>query len=270
MVPMGFTDDPKHGMVKLFCPKCRDVYNCHPTQRHIDGAFFGPTFPNLFFMTYENLVPGPAMEQFVPRVFGFRIHPCSNSISNRTPMADMGIAGRHALTRGVAVPGVGLPASSGGGALLIGHSAGASNGLRSTVAAESSSSNTLVIQSRGGSTSGMSHVIRGETETADVSKNNSGESNHNSISEETLAIADLKGLAKSKNRQSVEVKEDERGSGIKNGAPVAEVDNTPTDALRLNKKAATRQSKRVSEEASKDAGSVSAGRVERVTKRGRR
>ena len=31
-------------------------------------------------MTYEGLVPGPAMEQFVPRVFGFRIHPISNSL----------------------------------------------------------------------------------------------------------------------------------------------------------------------------------------------
>jgi len=53
VLPMGFTDDPKHGMVKLFCPKCQDVYSCGPGQRHIDGAFFGPTFPNLFFMTYE-------------------------------------------------------------------------------------------------------------------------------------------------------------------------------------------------------------------------
>ncbi len=74
VVPMGFADDPKHGMVKLLCPKCRDVYNCHANHRHIDGAFFGPTFPNLFFMSYENLVPEPAVEQFVPRVFGFRIH----------------------------------------------------------------------------------------------------------------------------------------------------------------------------------------------------
>jgi casein kinase II subunit beta len=53
VLPMGFTDDPKHGTVKLFCLKCQDVYNCGPGHRHIDGAFFGPTFPNLFYMTYE-------------------------------------------------------------------------------------------------------------------------------------------------------------------------------------------------------------------------
>lgn len=29
----------------------------------IDGAFFGPTFPNLFFMTYEDVVPEPVAEQ---------------------------------------------------------------------------------------------------------------------------------------------------------------------------------------------------------------
>ena len=33
VVPMGFSDDPKRGLVKLFCPKCRDVYQCHPNQK---------------------------------------------------------------------------------------------------------------------------------------------------------------------------------------------------------------------------------------------
>ena len=140
---MGHTDDPKHCMVKLFCPKCQDVYSCAPNQRRtcsivlshltlsiiasssysfflmlspifsllsylfysfifrisfqcpsslfylisshlltspissltpshmllisdIDGAFFGPTFPNLFFMTYEDVVPEPVTEQVCP------------------------------------------------------------------------------------------------------------------------------------------------------------------------------------------------------------
>ena len=31
----------------------------------IDGAFFGPTFPNLFFMTYEDIVPEPVAEQVI-------------------------------------------------------------------------------------------------------------------------------------------------------------------------------------------------------------
>ena len=81
VIPMGVADDPKHGMVKLFCPKCRDVYNCQPDQRHIDGAFFGPTFPNLFFMAHEGKVPHAAVEQFIPRLFGFRVHSSSKSVA---------------------------------------------------------------------------------------------------------------------------------------------------------------------------------------------
>lgn len=41
----------------------------------VDGAYFGTTFPHLFFMTYKSLVPDPPEKAFVPRVFGFRVHP---------------------------------------------------------------------------------------------------------------------------------------------------------------------------------------------------
>jgi len=74
VLPMGAEDEPRVGMVKLFCPRCRDVFNCHANQRHIDGAFFGPTFPNMFLMNFEELVPEHGPDLYVPRVFGFKIH----------------------------------------------------------------------------------------------------------------------------------------------------------------------------------------------------
>lgn len=80
VVPMGGSDEPKHGTAKLFCPKCLDVYNCSASQRHIDGAFFGPTFAHIFFMSFEDCLPEPASETYVPRVFGFRIHPSEPSV----------------------------------------------------------------------------------------------------------------------------------------------------------------------------------------------
>ena len=33
VLPMGVEDEPRVGMVKVYCPKCRDVYNCHANQR---------------------------------------------------------------------------------------------------------------------------------------------------------------------------------------------------------------------------------------------
>lgn len=74
-VPMGVADEPKiGGNVRSYCPKCRDVYTCNSSFRNIDGAFFGPTFPSLFFMTYDDTVSEKSNETYIPRVFGFKIH----------------------------------------------------------------------------------------------------------------------------------------------------------------------------------------------------
>lgn len=40
----------------------------------IDGAYFGTTFPHLFFMTYGHHKPQKAAQNYVPRVFGFKMH----------------------------------------------------------------------------------------------------------------------------------------------------------------------------------------------------
>lgn len=46
-----------------------------------DGAFFGTTFPHLFFLNFEQLVPRrPRSTPYVPKVFGFRIHSSSKSL----------------------------------------------------------------------------------------------------------------------------------------------------------------------------------------------
>jgi len=56
VLPVGLNDSPGHETVKLFCPSCLDVYT-PPNSRFqtVDGAFFGTTFPSLFFMTFTDL-----------------------------------------------------------------------------------------------------------------------------------------------------------------------------------------------------------------------
>lgn len=39
----------------------------------IDGAYFGPTFPHLLFMTYDEDAIRDCKELYVPRVFGFKV-----------------------------------------------------------------------------------------------------------------------------------------------------------------------------------------------------
>ena len=82
--------------VKIFCPKCQNVYHPPPirSRNHsiddigcasVDGAAFGTTFPHLFLMTYHNLVPEPLTldSAYIPRVFGFRVHQSARSRNNK-------------------------------------------------------------------------------------------------------------------------------------------------------------------------------------------
>ena len=88
MLPCGIQDDMGVDTVKIFCPKCGNVYHPPPVRSRagnasgVDGAAFGTTFPHLFLMTFSNLVPDPVELNYVPRIFGFRVHK-----SARTPTA---------------------------------------------------------------------------------------------------------------------------------------------------------------------------------------
>ncbi|KAJ4902535.1 Casein kinase II subunit beta' [Raphanus sativus] len=76
-LPIGLSDVPGASTVKMYCPKCEDVY--HPPSKfqgsNIDGAYFGTAFPHLFLMYYPNKRPKKMLsESYVPRLFGFKLH----------------------------------------------------------------------------------------------------------------------------------------------------------------------------------------------------
>eukprot|EP00008_Paramoeba_atlantica_P011822 CAMPEP_0201490760 /NCGR_PEP_ID=MMETSP0151_2-20130828/27315_1 /ASSEMBLY_ACC=CAM_ASM_000257 /TAXON_ID=200890 /ORGANISM="Paramoeba atlantica, Strain 621/1 / CCAP 1560/9" /LENGTH=217 /DNA_ID=CAMNT_0047876831 /DNA_START=63 /DNA_END=716 /DNA_ORIENTATION=+ len=79
VLPVGQSDIVRTFTVKDFCPKCQDIY--HPRlSRHatIDGAFFGTSFPHMFLQTYPEYQPPLCTQSYVPRIFGFRIHPTAH------------------------------------------------------------------------------------------------------------------------------------------------------------------------------------------------
>ncbi|CAL9089839.1 unnamed protein product [Musa textilis] len=74
-LPVGQSDIPRSSTVKIYCPKCEDIY--YPRSKYqgnIDGAYFGTTFPHLFLMTYGHLKPQKPSQRYAPRVFGFKLH----------------------------------------------------------------------------------------------------------------------------------------------------------------------------------------------------
>ncbi|XP_036361111.1 casein kinase II subunit beta isoform X2 [Octopus sinensis] len=76
MLPIGLTDVPGEAMVKLYCPKCQDVYTPKSSRHHhTDGAYFGTGFPHMLFMVHPEYRPKRPANQFIPRLYGFKIHP---------------------------------------------------------------------------------------------------------------------------------------------------------------------------------------------------
>ncbi|XP_016972576.1 suppressor-of-stellate-like protein [Drosophila rhopaloa] len=73
-LPVGLSDQFSQKHVKVYCPRCHDVF--HPRTRFalLDGAMFGTSFPHMFFMQLPNLRPQPPQEKYVARLYGFQLH----------------------------------------------------------------------------------------------------------------------------------------------------------------------------------------------------
>lgn len=81
-LPVGLTPAINLESVRLYCPRCEEIYASKSSRHaHIDGAFFGPTFPHLFLLTFPDLKPRPSTARYVPRVFGYKLHSTAYSKS---------------------------------------------------------------------------------------------------------------------------------------------------------------------------------------------
>lgn len=91
VLPVGLSDMPRCSTVKIFCPMCWDLY--FPRSRghnSLDGAYWGTTFPHIFLHTYHNLVPPRNTDKYIPRIFGFKIHPSAVQVQrNRSQLEDV-------------------------------------------------------------------------------------------------------------------------------------------------------------------------------------
>ena len=75
LVQIGLSELVGEAMVKLYCPKCMDVYHPRSSRHHhIDGAYFSTGFPHMLFMVHPEYRPKKPANQFVARLYGFKIH----------------------------------------------------------------------------------------------------------------------------------------------------------------------------------------------------
>jgi casein kinase II subunit beta len=56
VLPVGMSEDLSISRVKVYCPKCEEVYVPRIKFVDIDGAYFGCSFPHIFFQViYQNI-----------------------------------------------------------------------------------------------------------------------------------------------------------------------------------------------------------------------
>jgi casein kinase II subunit beta len=73
VLPSGVSDELRTSRVKLFCPKCQDLYFPKQKLSDVDGAYFGTSFPHLFFLNFPDLAVGKPNRLFVPKLYGFKM-----------------------------------------------------------------------------------------------------------------------------------------------------------------------------------------------------
>ena len=70
---MGLSEELSTSRVKMYCPRCQDVYMPRQKQLDIDGAYFGTSFANVLFKTYPDLYPKEGPLTYLPTIYGFKI-----------------------------------------------------------------------------------------------------------------------------------------------------------------------------------------------------
>jgi hypothetical protein len=74
VLPIATTEELNSSRVKIFWPRCQDIYVPRGGTVDLDGAYFGCYFPQSFMQYFPELFEnnsGP--EKYWPRLYGFRL-----------------------------------------------------------------------------------------------------------------------------------------------------------------------------------------------------
>jgi casein kinase II subunit beta len=74
VIPIGMSENLRHSKIRIYCPKCEDVYNPKKKCSDVDGAYFGTSFPHILMQTHPEIVPKEEPVQFIPRIYGFKLY----------------------------------------------------------------------------------------------------------------------------------------------------------------------------------------------------
>ena len=83
VIPVGMSNDAKTSRVKVYCPKCQDVYYPKDKNIELDGAYFGSSFPHILLQTFPFLYPIQENKEYSPKIYGFKVHNGRGAYSDK-------------------------------------------------------------------------------------------------------------------------------------------------------------------------------------------
>lgn len=98
VLPVGLYDELNMSRVKVFCPKCEDIFvprgrrasvsSLSGSQIDLDGSYFGPSFPHILLQNHPELAPKQAIEEYIPKIWGFKVAGKPGSKVKKLPELD--------------------------------------------------------------------------------------------------------------------------------------------------------------------------------------
>jgi len=80
VLPIGLSDELRTSRVKVFCPKCEEVYIPKFKSINVDGAYFGTSVPHIFLKSFkEAVVLPPRIFNYEPKIHGFKLYKKAGS-----------------------------------------------------------------------------------------------------------------------------------------------------------------------------------------------
>ena len=73
-LPIGMSEEIRTSRVKIYCPRCQEVYMPKNKCHDIDGVNFGCSFASILLMVYPDLMPKSVSSTHVPKVYGFKVY----------------------------------------------------------------------------------------------------------------------------------------------------------------------------------------------------
>lgn len=74
VLPVGLSEELRSSRVKVFCPRCQEVYYPKQKFQDVDGAYFGTSFPHILLQSFPDLSAIRPVTKYVPRIYGFKLH----------------------------------------------------------------------------------------------------------------------------------------------------------------------------------------------------